>query len=37
VALPAVSRGALAQSYPARPVKLIIGYPPAARPTSRRA
>jgi tripartite-type tricarboxylate transporter receptor subunit TctC len=28
VALPAVSRGALAQTYPARPVKLIIGYPP---------
>ena len=28
VALPAVSRGALAQAYPARPVKLVIGYPP---------
>jgi tripartite-type tricarboxylate transporter receptor subunit TctC len=28
VALPAVSRGALAQTYPARPVKMIIGYPP---------
>src|SRR4051794_31591404 len=28
VALPAVSRGALAQTYPSRPVKLIIGYPP---------
>src|SRR5947208_7565762 len=28
VALPAVSRGALAQAYPSRPVKLIIGYPP---------
>jgi tripartite-type tricarboxylate transporter receptor subunit TctC len=28
VALPAISRGALAQAYPARPVKLIIGYPP---------
>src|SRR5437870_2206560 len=30
VALPAVSRGALAQAYPPRPVKLIIGYPPGA-------
>jgi tripartite-type tricarboxylate transporter receptor subunit TctC len=28
VALPAVARGAYAQTYPARPVKLIIGYPP---------
>jgi tripartite-type tricarboxylate transporter receptor subunit TctC len=28
VALPAVSRGALAQTYPARPIKLVIGYPP---------
>jgi len=28
LALPAVSRGALAQTYPSRPVKLIIGYPP---------
>jgi tripartite-type tricarboxylate transporter receptor subunit TctC len=28
VALPAVSRGAFAQGYPARPVKLVIGYPP---------
>ena len=28
VALPAVSRGALAQAYPARPIKLVIGYPP---------
>ena len=28
VALPAVSRGALAQAYPSRPVKFIIGYPP---------
>jgi tripartite-type tricarboxylate transporter receptor subunit TctC len=28
VAVPAVSRGALAQTWPARPIKLIIGYPP---------
>ena len=28
VALPAVSRSARAQAYPARPVRLIIGYPP---------
>ena len=28
LALPAVSRGALAQAYPSRPVKFIIGYPP---------
>ena len=28
VALPAVARGAFAQAYPARPVRLIIGYPP---------
>ena len=28
VALPAVSRGALAQAYPARPIRLVIGYPP---------
>ena len=28
VALPAVSRFAWAQTYPARPVKLILGYPP---------
>jgi tripartite-type tricarboxylate transporter receptor subunit TctC len=27
-ALPAVSRNARAQSYPAKPVRLIIGYPP---------
>ena len=26
--MPAVSRGALAQAYPSRPVKLVIGYPP---------
>jgi tripartite-type tricarboxylate transporter receptor subunit TctC len=28
LALPAVSRGALAQAYPARPVRVVIGYPP---------
>jgi tripartite-type tricarboxylate transporter receptor subunit TctC len=28
VALPAVSRVAMAQAYPTRPVRLIIGYPP---------
>ena len=28
VALPAVSRGASAQAYPSRPVRVIIGYPP---------
>ena len=28
VALPAVSRGAWAQAYPSRPVRLIIGYTP---------
>ena len=28
VALPAVSRGASAQAYPSRPVRVVIGYPP---------
>ena len=28
VAFPAVARGAMAQAYPTRPVRLIIGYPP---------
>jgi tripartite-type tricarboxylate transporter receptor subunit TctC len=28
IAFPAVSRVAMAQSYPARAVRLIIGYPP---------
>ena len=28
LALPAVSRGALAQAYPSRPVRVVIGYPP---------
>src|SRR5262249_28331768 len=27
--LPAVSRGALAQAYPTRPVRIIVGFPPA--------
>ena len=35
-ALPAVSRIARAQAYPARPVRIIVGFPPAARPTSSR-
>ena len=26
-ALPAVSRGAWAQAYPSRPVRIIVGYP----------
>ena len=29
-ALPAVSRIARAQTYPTRPVHLVVGYPPAA-------
>jgi tripartite-type tricarboxylate transporter receptor subunit TctC len=29
IALPAVSRGALAQSYPARPVRIVVAFPPA--------
>ena len=36
-ALPAVSRIARAQAYPSRPVRLIVGFPPAAQPTSSRA
>jgi len=28
IALPAVSRVATAQTYPTRPVRLIVGYPP---------
>ena len=31
-ALPAASRFAWAQVYPARPVRLIIGYPPGSGP-----
>ena len=29
-ALPAVSRIARAQTYPTRPVRIVVGYPPAA-------
>ena len=36
-ALPAVSRFAWAQAYPSRPVRIIVGSPPAAQPTSWRA
>jgi tripartite-type tricarboxylate transporter receptor subunit TctC len=32
VALPAVSRGAWAQSYPARPVRLVVGLPAGSSP-----
>jgi tripartite-type tricarboxylate transporter receptor subunit TctC len=32
-ALPGVSRIARAQTYPSRPVRLIVGFPPAAEPT----
>jgi len=31
-ALPAVSRFALAQAYPTRPVRIIVGFPPGASP-----
>ena len=37
VALPAFPRSARAQSYPARPVRLIVQVPAGARPTSSRA
>ena len=36
-ALPAFARLAWAQSYPARPVRLIVRFRPAARRTSSRA
>ena len=37
-ALPAVSRIAQAQAYPARPVRVIVPFAPSpARPTSPRA
>ena len=36
-ALPALSRFALAQAYPSRPIHLIVGFTPGRRPTSRRA
>jgi hypothetical protein len=35
--LPVVSRVARAQTYPTRPVRIMVGFPPAARPTSSRA
>ena len=36
-ALPAVSRIAWAQTYPTRPVRIVVGFAPAAGPTSSRA
>ncbi len=36
-ALPAMSRIAWAQAYPTRPVRLIVGFPPAAAMTSSHA
>ena len=36
-ALPLASGIASAQAYPSRPVRLVIGYTPAARRISRRA
>ena len=36
-ALPAVSHVARAQAYPTRPVRMIVGFAPAGRPTSWRA
>ena len=36
-ALPAMSRVARAQAYPTRPVRIIVGYPLAARETSTLA
>jgi tripartite-type tricarboxylate transporter receptor subunit TctC len=35
--LPAVSRFAWAQVYPTRPVRIVVGFPPGAVRTSRRA
>ena len=32
-ALPAVSRIARADTYPSHPVRILVGLPPAARPT----
>ena len=34
--LPAVMRSARAQTYPSRPVRIMVGFAPAARPTSWR-
>ena len=36
-ALPAVSRIAWAQTYPTRPVRMIVGFPAGGAPTSSRA
>ena len=36
-ALPAVSRIARAQTYPTRPVRIIVGFPPGARSRHPRA
>ena len=36
-ALPAVSRIARAQTYPTRPVRIIVGFPAGGPPTSSRA
>ena len=35
--LPVLSRIAFAQAYPTRPVRIVVGYPPAALPTLSRA
>jgi hypothetical protein len=35
--LPAASRFARAQAYPTRPVRIIVGFPPAAEPTPSHA
>jgi tripartite-type tricarboxylate transporter receptor subunit TctC len=32
-ALPAVPHIARAQAYPARPVRIVVGYPPGGAPT----
>jgi tripartite-type tricarboxylate transporter receptor subunit TctC len=36
-ALPAVSRIATAQTYPTRPVRIIVGFAPLVAPTSWHA
>jgi len=36
-ALASLSRVARAQAYPTRPVRIIVGYPPAVAPTLWRA
>jgi hypothetical protein len=36
-ALPAFAHIARAETYPSRPVRIIVGFPPGARPISRRA